>query len=254
MAFNINEFKSQIASHGLAKNNLFFARLTLPPSLSHVYTQAGLTDTEMLSFMCKAVSIPSFALNTVDVRPLGFGKPEMRPVEFHGGDLSAIFMVDSNFAVTKFFHRWMQSITNFANYHGTLTADPQNKLPYEFDYKENYAAAVFEILVFSGNDANKVYYYKFGNVYPINIGQVDMAWENNADVLTLPVGFAYDKIDVEGAELGAVQTPSYDGNGIVSYLSSIIGYAQLIRSIDTPTNIQDAINLATTVNTIYNTL
>jgi len=250
MVFNINEFKSQIASRGLAKNNLFITRITLPATLSSLEQNIPTRD---LSFLCKSVSLPSFELNYVDVRPQGFGKPEKRPLEFHAGDLTGLFMVDSNFAVMKFFHRWIQSITNIGDYNGSHSVDTDGKVPYEFAYKEDYVATM-EVLVYSGNDANKVYQYKFGNVYPLNIGNIDVAWENQAEIMTVGVNFAYDKIAVDGFELGSITSDMENANGLLTYAASYYGFIQAINQVSTPTSVQDMINQATTVTTIYNAL
>lgn len=250
MVFNINEFRSQIASKGLAKNNLFMARITLPPSLSNLEQNIATRD---LSFLCKSVSLPEFDLNFAEIRSQGFGKPEKRPLEFRSGDLNALFMVDSNFATMKFFHRWMQSITNIGDYNGSRSIDANGKTPYEFAYKEDYAATM-EVLVYSGNDANRVYQYKFGNVFPLTIGNIDVSWENQADVMILGVSFAYDKISVDGFELGAITSDMNNSNGLLTYAASYYGLIQAINQISTPTSVQDLINQVTTVNTIYNAL
>lgn len=250
MVFNINEFKSQVASRGLAKNNLFMARITVPQSMSYLEQYIPTRD---MSFLCKSVSLPSFDLNYAEVRPQGFGKPEKRPLEFHGGDLIGTFMMDSNFATMKFFHRWMQTITNIGSYGGNFTPDANGKLPYEFAYKEEYAATM-EVLVYSSNDANRVYQYKFGNVFPMTIGGMDVSWENQAEIMTLPVNFAYDKLAVDGFELGEIATSLQGSNGLLTYASSFYGFIQAINQLSTPNSIQDLINQATTVNTIFNAL
>lgn len=250
MVFNINEFKAQVASRGLAKNNLFISRITVPTSLSYLEQYIPTRD---MSFLCKSMSLPAFDLSYAEVRPQGFGKPEKRPLEFHGGDLIGTFMIDSNFATMKFFHRWMQSITNIGDYNGTFTPDTGGKLPYEFAYKDQYAATM-EVLVYSGNDANKVYQYKFGNVFPITVGNIDVAWENQAEIMTVPVNFAYDKMSVDGFQLGEISTSMSGSNGLLTYAASYYSLIQAINQLSTPTDIQDAINQATTVNTIYNAL
>jgi hypothetical protein len=250
MAFNIAEFSAQISKHGLAKNNLFFVRITLPPSLKSL--EEKLPSRE-LSFLCKSVMLPSIDLDTIDIKQQGFGKPEKRPMDFHTSSLSLQFMMDSNFATMKYFHRWMQSIVNYNTYDGHFMKDGDGKYPYEFEYKENYAAQI-EILVFSGNDADKVYLYQLGNAYPFSIGSVEVSWENNGEVMILPVGFEFDKMKVSGMSIGRVTDDFSRANGFLTYLSSINSYGQAINQIQRPRSIQDLINTVTTVNTIFNTL
>lgn len=250
MAFNINEFHSMVSRRGLAKNNLFFARITLPQSVQFI--EQNITSRE-LSFLCKTTDLPSFELDFQEIRNQGIGKPEKRPTDFRGGELSSIFMVDSKFGTLKFFQRWMQSIVNYNSYDGYFREDPQGKLPYEFGYKEDYAATM-EIVLFSGNDADLAYYYKFGNVFPLNIGNVTASWENQAEVMTLPVQFAYDKFKTDAVELGQVRSDFSRSNGFLTYISSINAFGQAINQISRPQSIQDFINQATNVNTIFNAL
>ena len=250
MAFNINEFQAQVSKRGLAKNNLFMARFTLPASVSFI--EQNITTRE-LSFLCRTAQLPTMDLDYVDVRSQGFGKPEKRPTEFRSGDLGMIFMVDSDFGTLKFFHRWLQSIVNYNTYDGYFQEDPQGKLPYEFDYKENYAATL-EVLVYSGNDADKVYKYTFGNVFPLSIGEVTPDWGNGGDIMNLTVGLAYDKFKVEALQLGQVRSDLSNANGFLSYISAINGFGQAINQIQRPSNIQDFINQVTNVNTIFNAL
>lgn len=250
MAFNIAEFSAQLSKHGLAKNNLFFTRITLPPSLKAL--EDNIPSRE-LSFLCKSTTLPSVDLDVVDIMSQGFGKSEKRPTNIHTGSLSLQFMMDSNFSTMKYFHRWMQSIVNYNSYDGYFVKDADDKYPYEFEYKENYAAEI-EILVFSGNDADKVYRYRLGNAYPFSIGDINVAWENNGELMTLPVGFEFDKFKVDGMSIGQVTDDFSRANGFLTYLSSINAYGQAINQIQRPQSIQDLINTVTNVNTIFNTL
>ena len=248
MAFNINDFKAHVNSRGLAKNNLFFATITPPTTLG--FLQDRITSNE-LSFLCKTAQLPSLDFTTADFRPHGYGKVYKRPVEFTESSMQLVFMVDAQFGVLKFFHRWMQSIFNYNM--SSVTEDPQGKLPYEFEYRDNYAA-VIEVLVFSANDTGKVYRYKLTGAYPVTVGQVDVSWENQAEIMTLGVSFEYDNLQVDALELGSTNPNLSRANGLISYLSSINGIGQAIRSIDTPQSLQDLINQYTTVNTIFNSL
>ena len=248
MVFSINEFRAQINGMGLAKNNLFFTRITLPPSLSSV---EGMLSTRSICFMCKTVSVPGLTIGTTPIKTLGFGKTEQRPIDFSYGDLSAVFMVDSNFGVKKFFHRWIQEVVNYSTSDGNLRQDPQGKLPYEFAYKQDYVARV-EVLVYSGNDASKVYLYTYDNVYPVTVGNVELSWENQAEIMVLPVGFTFDTVATEGIELGAISAFDSRSNGILTYASSLGSVVQAINQLSTPSDIQDIINLTTTINSIFN--
>lgn len=251
MSFNIAEFQSQLAKRGLAKSNLFFMRITLPNSIKFI--ENNITTRE-LTFLCKSVSLPEMSIDSIEVKPFGFGVHEKRPTDIKFGNLPTVFMVDSDFGTMKFFHRWMQSIVNYNSYDGPTQQDPQGKLPYEIEYKENYAGTI-EVLLFSGNDASKVYYYTFGHAFPSLVANVDSSWENQAEVMTLPVTFEFDKFKVQALELGQLAPNLLDrGNGFLSYLSAINGFGQAVNQLSLPRDVQDFINQITNVNTIFNAL
>jgi len=250
MAFNLSEFKAQIANRGLAKSNLAMAQITLPSTMKFLEQNIS---TRELTFLCRTMSLPEISFNTTEVRNYGFGRVEHRPMDFTHAPLNCIFMMDSDFGTMKFFQRWMQGVMNYNSYDGNNQEDPQGKLPYEFAYKEDYAATM-EILVYSGNDASKVYYYTFGNVFPTVLGQVDVDWGNDAEVMSLPISFQYDKFKVQALELGQVRPTTNGNNGFMSYISAINGIGQAVNQLQRPRSIQDTINQLTNVNTIFNAL
>lgn len=251
MAFNINDFQAQIARRGLAKNNLFLTRISLPNTLGYIEQEIS---TRELTFLCKSASIPAMNIDFAEFQPHGFGTHEKRPVDLKYGDLSLIFMVDSQFSTVKFFKKWMQSIVNFNSYDGYQQTDRQGKLPYHFAYKEDYAATI-EILMYSGHNTEYTYQYKFGNAFPIGIGQLDQSWENQGEVMTLPVGFAFDKFKADGVEFGQVAQPNNaDTGSLLSFIASADGFAQAITQTDRPRDVQDAINRVTNVTRTFNAL
>jgi hypothetical protein len=255
MAFNVSEFSSQINRRGIAQSNLFFVRITLNENMSSILS-AGENSIPVreLSFFCRSASLPEVAVGTTPFKPKGFGPSEQRPTTFDYAPLSTVFMVDSNFGVVKFFHRWMQEIVNYDVSAGYFSESPAALLPYEFGYKEDYACQM-ELVVYAGPSEDKFYTYNFGNVYPIAVGSTDVAWENTAEVMTIPISFAYDELKVDGTVRGTATGGAGRGaNGILSFLSSLNTFGQAISSIRRPRSIQDAVNQFTNINTILGSL
>jgi hypothetical protein len=270
MTFNIRDFSSKIKEHGLAKSNLFIVEIGVPATIRNELR--GIPVINDIRFYCRSVTLPEMDLITTDIQVQGFGSPQRRPQGMNFPIIPAIFMVDSEFGVMKFFHRWTQAIINYDRSGGDR-AQVNNQLPFEMGYKKEYETTM-KITVFSfgdggGRSKNSVYEYTFGGVYPVNVGNIAEDWEDHADVMILPVGFTYDTMKVTGAkpprgldfselsEFGVNGT--FDGTGgrrgplsagLMSWFSSINGTAQAIRGISRPQNIQDAINQITTVSTI----
>jgi hypothetical protein len=250
MAFSVSEFSAQINKRGVAQSNLFYVNITLPQGLGFLAEEIG---TNELSFFCRSASLPEVAVQTTPFKPKGFGPATQRPTNFEYPLLPTVFMMDSDFAVMKFFHRWMQEVVNYDVEAGYFSASPSSLLPYEFGYKTDYVCTM-EITAFSGPAENKFYTYKFGNAFPVSIGSVEVAWENSAEVMTLPVQFAYDELKVDGTARGTVTDQRNIGNSALGFLSSLNSYGQAISGIRFPNSIQDAVNQYTNINTILGSL
>lgn len=250
MAFNISEFSAQVNKHGIAQNNLFVARIFLPNTVNFLNEEI---PTRELTFLCRSADLPELAVETTPIYQTGFGISQKRPVKFDPAPIPTVFMVDSNFAVKKFFHRWMQEIVHYDVSAGPLNELPNGLLPYEFGYQDDYAATL-EIIVYGGPTEDVFYTYKFDNAYPISLGNVTVAWDNAAEVMAMPITFAYDSVKVDGTIQGSVTDYRNRGNGILTYISSINTFGQAINNLRLPRNIQDAVNLYTDVNTILGSL
>ena len=249
MAFNISEFSSKINKHGLAKNNLFFARFGLPRSLLDELTQIPVSRD--LQFFCRSVTLPELDITTVDYQQQTFGSPIRRPQSLTFPILPVVFMVDSNFGVMRLFHRWTQSIVNYDRTGGNLGA-VNNALPFEMGYKNEYSTTM-SVAVYSGNTEQIEYVYEFSGLYPISVGAISPAWENGADVLTLPVGFTYDTLKVTGSRTGQVQAdkPGSNTARFLRFFSSVNSTVRTLQSLQSRGDgVQDAINQINNVSTI----
>ena len=250
MTFNISEFSSKINRHGVAKSNLFFTRFGLPQSLINELTQIPISRD--LQFYCRSAVLPELDITTFDYQQQTFGSPIRRPQGLNFPVLPVVFMVDSNFGVMQLFHRWAQSIVNYDRSGGNYGA-VNNALPFEMGYKDEYSTTM-SIIVFSQNTNEIQYIYDFGGVYPTNVGSITTAWENGGEIMTLPVTFTYDTLKISGSVQGQVQAdkPGSNTARFLRYFSSINQTVKTLRSIQKPTDVQDAINQVNNVNTIVN--
>ena len=245
MAFSIKDFNAQLHKHGLAQSNLFVLKITLNENLTFLEENMATQD---MTFLCRSAEVPEVAVQTVDFKPRGYGPSEKRPNGFELPLLPTVFMVDSNFAVMKFFHRWMQKVINYDTSAGPIS-EVDGALPFEMGYKRDYATTI-EIIVYSFQSESITYTYKMSGAYPIQVGNITEAWEANGEIMTLPVGFTYDELKVSGAKTGNVISGASGANGLLSYLSSINTFTQAIRGLKRPRSIQDAINQVSNVSTI----
>jgi len=249
MTFNISEFSAQINRKGLAKNNLFFVTIT-PPNMD-VGVPAG-----DLSFLCRSVQIPGLNIDTTGIQNQGYGRPESRPTGMSFENLETEFMVDSDFGVSRFFHRWVQRVVNYDNSAG-YNYEHQKMLPFETNFKHNYAGTIVVFVYSYGEDMK--YRYEFQNAFPIQTGSVTHAWADQTEVLTMPISFAYDSYRVDGLGRSSKAVRPYQGRGLQGALSRGFGgglsdfifeignFGAGLSGLGIDNNLQDFVNDVTSV-------
>ena len=242
MAFRINEFKSQMDYFGgLARGSLFSVQIMPPKGVS---SRANSRD---MVFFCKNAAIPGFSINATQVDQVGQFR-KLMPQSINIEPVQAIFMLDSDHQVLRFFHTWMQSIVNYGTKAGDF-AEVDGKLPFEVGYKDDYACRIV-IRQYSVNYQTSGQYYEvvLDNAFPIQIGDVDLAWENNDQYSVLPVSFQYDRIQFTGERIGSPTAAFGRGNGLLGLINKLGAVGQLLGADLVPRSVQDAVNKYTTVS------
>lgn len=171
MAFNINEFKSQLVGGG-ARPSLFQVQITNPID--------GIADFKV-PFMVKAAALPESTLGSYVVPYFG------RQVKYAGDRIFADWPVaiinDEDFAIRNAMESWSNAI----NSHDSNTrALPQ-------DYKSNAIITQFS------KDGSALRTYVFEGLYPVAIDSIPMSWEASDVIEEFGVTFQYDMWRVEGS-------------------------------------------------------
>ena len=206
MAFNISDFSGRINGMGLAKSNLFVMDVSVPPSIQDAARDIGL---ENLSFLCKSVSIPDITIGTSPYKQSGFGIPQQKANNFEFAPLTTVFMVDAKFGVLKFLNRWSQSVVNYDLSNGGTGVSSSGLQANHFAFKDEYVGTA-NVTMYSGNNTDNTYSYKFLNIYPTNIGGMTPSWENGAEILTVNVSFAYDYMTISDTTTSRATTGNLD--------------------------------------------
>ncbi len=170
MAFNINEFKSQLIGGG-ARPSLFQVQI-LNPVLANADFK--------VPFMVKSAQIPSSTVGGIEVPYFG------RKLKYAGDrtfeDWSVTVINDEDFGIRNSLEAWSNAI----NTHDTnIRSLPQN-------YKSN------GIVTHYGKDGNPLRSYIFEGMYPSTINSIDLGWDQNDAIEEFQVTFTYDFWRVEG--------------------------------------------------------
>ena len=118
MAFNVNEFRSQLVGDG-ARPNLFEVSMPFPAFSQPANAQQKMT------FMCKTAQLPGSTLGVVPVQYFG------RELKFVGNrtfaDWTITIINDEDFVIRNSFERWMNSINSHSlNVRNPLASAPAN--------------------------------------------------------------------------------------------------------------------------------
>ena len=96
------------------------------------------------------------------------------------------------------------------------------------------------------------------NAFPIGMGDIDLAWENNDSFMTLPISFSYDRIQFDGEIGGTNRSGLGRGGGLLETIGAIAGFADVVRQTvnqgNSVTSVQDAVNRFTRVRNSFDNI
>ena len=182
----ISQFKSQLIGGG-ARPNLFEVELTTLP--------AGIAwPADNFRYMCKAAQLPASVIANIDIPFRGriFKVAGDRTIE----PWSITIINDEDFRIRKAMEEWVNLIAKLENNLGAT--DPSA-------YMVN--AKVFQLgrgtelnSTTTAGDSNVVLKeYEFIDIFPINVGQIDVSYENTDTIEEYTVEFAVQSYKVKGA-------------------------------------------------------
>ena len=163
MAFNVNEIRANLIGDG-ARPSLFEVEMTNPASSS---------GDAVLRYMVRAAQIPQSTINPIEVPYFG------RRIKLAGSRTYANWTVtvmnDENFAVRSAMEAWSSQINS-----------GQSNLRLLSEYRSQATVKQF------AKDGSVLRIYEFVNIFPLDIGPIELDWSNGDEVEVFQVEFAYD--------------------------------------------------------------
>jgi hypothetical protein len=170
MAFNINEIRANLQFDG--------AR----PSLFEIIVRNPATNVgdSKLQFMAKASSIPESIMGVIEVPYFG------RKIKVAGvrqyADWSIQVINDEDFAVRRAMEAW----------HSRINSSETNLRTIGNAYRSTAFVNQYS------KEGEIIRTYTMENCWPINIGAIDLSWDNGDAIEEFPVTFAFDYWNVAG--------------------------------------------------------
>jgi hypothetical protein len=174
MAFNINEIRSQLVLGG-ARSALFQVRINNPAN--------GAGDLKA-PFMIKASALPASTLGTVEVPYFGRKFKVAGNRIFNPWNVTVIN--DEDFLIRNSMEEWMSSINSHqGNLREFGAASPS-------EYKTDATVTQFS------KTGAAIREYKFVGIFPTDITEISVNWEQIDEIQQFDVSFQYDYWTVSG--------------------------------------------------------
>ena len=184
----ISEFKSRLLGGG-ARPNLFEVELTAMPASVTLPWQA-----DRFGFLCKAAQLPGMNIANIDVPFRGriFKVAGDRTID----NWTITVINDEDFLYRNAFEEWTQQIANLDDNMGST-----NPSSYMVNAKVYQLGRGSELnSTTNAGDSNVVLKeYEFIDIFPINVGQIDVSYENTDTIEEYTVEFAVQSYNVKGA-------------------------------------------------------
>jgi hypothetical protein len=169
MAFNINQFKSRGLTKGGVRPSLF--QVQINPNIGE-----DAVTLDKFTFTCRASEIPAATVESINVPYFG------RQIKLAGdrtfADWNVTVMNDEDYLVRNMFEDWSNQINQLV---GNVKLLPGNT------YKNTDAL----VTQFS-KDGVPIRAYNFVGIFPIQVSNMGLDWDNTNTIQTFDVTFAYD--------------------------------------------------------------
>ena len=162
--FNVENFRAQVSSGGLARENRFEVEL---PDING--------SGRLVNLFCESATLPQLSVITKQQRL--FGPPHVRAatIDYGGAGLHMVFFVDSSMKVKQYFDTWMHKAVNPSSF--------------TVNYLKNYAKDIFIRQL--DEQENIKYELKVIDAFPTSCGPISYSQASNDTFVRLPVTFSY---------------------------------------------------------------
>jgi hypothetical protein len=195
---SINDFITQVKSKDLARANRYEVFFTPPKSMLGHSTTSG-ESPRLLSMFVEDVMFPGLLIGTRAYRLNNLNQQRATSIDFMGDSITFNILVDTSWTVKDFIGDWMRKIV-----------DPVSR---EIEYPGEYYGTIN--LFALNNKDDVVAEWQLEDVFPRSMAPLT-ASASNAQVLRLPVSFAYTRwrviggYDPEGNPLSSSTDPQFE--------------------------------------------
>ena len=182
----ISDFKSKLIGGG-ARPNLFEVNVTFPAGINLNLQGDGAdwnSETQSrFSFLCKAAALPASNVAPIDVPFRGRILKVAGDRTFDTWTVTVIN--DEDFTIRRAFESWMQNVAQYGDHSGI--ANPATYMSNARVYQLGRSASVKQDS--TPNTATVLAQYKFVDIFPTNVSQIDLSYDTSDIIEDFTVEF-----------------------------------------------------------------
>jgi hypothetical protein len=181
---SLSQFKSKLAGGG-ARTNLFEVSIpSFPGAVSEAWGSGDDGENGTFKFLCKAANLPASIVNTVDIPFRG------RTLKVAGdrtiNDWQVTVINDEDFRLRTAFERWANALSKLDD--ATGVSNPTSYMTDAFVQQLGRGATQFATSN-DGGESVVLRTYKFYDIWPENISEINLSYDGNPDIEEFTVNF-----------------------------------------------------------------
>lgn len=204
MAFNVEEFLTQISQRGTIKTSKFEVGMNLPPCWDSdpnlAYYNSLIRD---VGLRCDRAAIPGIVHQTFKYRRYGYGTTETVPLVPNFDDAQLSFISDAEGDFWRLFQKWMNKISNSDTGSGIWNGSTERVMsrslyPYDLSYKSDYATQI--VVTWYSDDGIPVKNIVLNEAFPTAISEIKLDWADGQNIARFIVNFSAQDFYLEEIE------------------------------------------------------
>lgn len=194
--FNINDIRSVLNKHGVARPSNFAVNITPPLEIYDSFVND-------LPFLADTANVPAVTLTTQDYKHKGYGLSEARASGISFEPLTLTIIGDGSGKVLEFLEKWMSLVYNFnGEKEESSYGIGAELINYPVDYWGTFELYMYDIA------SQKYHTYKMAKAYPTSIGPVQLGWEQTDSLMHIGLNVTYRSMSTSVTEqLSSQSTP-----------------------------------------------
>ena len=231
--FNVQKLKSQITeSNGLMRPNLFLVQCTNPLCIVE-------NRDEPSRFLVSSATLPGKMITVQPHRRLGYGTEDRRITGAVMPDVTLTFFVGNNGQPLTYFNEWFEYLFYTNGTKGSEGASSQRGVPlFNIGFRDQYISTI-DILLYDQTH-NNFLKYTLHEAFPMQIGDVSLAWAENDSFASVAINFTYryytmstiEGPDVNTSVSGGFLTSIRNGLGVINRLASSTPASTVLQALN----------------------